>query len=743
MAASAAVGPSIRENMRSSFREIQRDSILLTLPILFAFALLLFGVGERMSRPMYGFLPGVLLLLVGMAVWVVRRFHYLASAWLLVLGCLATNLLLISWSNLYAGVYMLAWSVGLAALLIDLGAGALVAGGCTWLLLAGPAHLIPADATLCAVALVGVWSTFALMALTLRPLLSSLEWAWSSTQRSLALLDEARDRQFELKQALADLDEAHLQLKRLDRLTQALRQAAEDARAAKERFVANVSHELRTPLNMVVGFADMILQMPQSYGKLSPALLADLEVIRRNSQHLSSLIDDVLDLSQIETNQVALTKERLALKEIIEGTVVAVCPLFSSKKLDLKVDVEPDLPLLFADRTRIREILLNLLSNAGRFTESGGVCLCARRDGEEILISVADTGPGIPAEAKGRLFQPFQQVDTSLRRRYGGSGLGLAISKSFVELHGGKMWLESEVGQGTTFFVRLPIDPPPPPRETAWRWLDAGWEYRERGQRPLLPTTPVRPRLVILETGRSLQRLLERYLEGPEVVATDNLADALAELSRTPSQALLVNQPSVSAALQQLLDSTGLPFGASALVCSMPDGQERASALGAQGYLLKPISRDALVEALDRLKLAGRTVLIVDDEPEAVRLFWRMLTSTGHRYRVLTATNGQQALGILQEQRADVILLDLVMPGMDGFEFLVAKARDQRLRDIPVILMSARDPAGHPITTNAVAITKGGGLSIPQLLACIELVSGCLPAVAQPALPEPIAVPSD
>ena len=218
MAASVTTESSIHADIQSSFREIQRESILLTLPILFVFGLLLFAIGGGMSRPTYGFLPGVLVLLVGTAVWIVRHFHYLTSAWLLVLGCLAVNLFMVSWSHMYSAIYMLTWSVGLAALFINLGAGALVAGACTWLLLAGPTHLLPSDSALRIATLVGTWSTLALIALTARPLLASLEWAWSSSQRSMALLDQARDRQLQLKQALADLDDAHLQLTRLDQL---------------------------------------------------------------------------------------------------------------------------------------------------------------------------------------------------------------------------------------------------------------------------------------------------------------------------------------------------------------------------------------------------------------------------------------------------------------------------------------------------------------------------------------------
>ena len=191
-----------------------------------------------------------------------------------------------------------------------------------------------------------------------------------------------------------------------------------------------------------------------------------------------------------------------------------------------------------------------------------------------------------------------------------------------------------------------------------------------------------------------------------------------------PSQALLVNDTSVTGALERLMHSPELPYGTPAIVCSIPGAHEVAGALGVEGYLVKPVSRDALLGALDRLGLVGGTVLVVDDEPEALRLFWRMLASSDHAYRVLTASDGRQALGILREQRPDVVLLDLIMPQMDGFRFLEVTRSDRSLCDVPVIAISALDPVGHPIVSNAVAVVQKGGLSLSQLLACTEAITG-------------------
>jgi len=591
-----------------------------------------------------------------------------------------------------------------------------------------------ADAGDVVVTLALCWATCGAMIYVYRPVYDLVEWSWQHFLQAQQLLDEARDRSAELKQTLADLADANLQLTRLNRLTQGLRQAAEDARHAKEQFVANLSHELRTPLNMIIGFSEMILQAPQAYGPGVPhALLADLEVVLRNSQHLSALIEDVLDLSQIEAGQMSLTKERVSMGEIVEAAATAVRPLYESRGLCLELAVEPDLPPVFCDRTRIREVLLNLLSNAGRFTEQGGVHVCAWRERADIEVTVADTGPGIPAEDAGRLFRPFQQLDGSIRRRHGGSGLGLAISKSFVELHGGRMWFESDLGRGTTFHFRLPIDPPLPLASSATRWINPYLPYEERPQRPVAPVAELRPRYVLLDAGGSLTRLLARHLDNAEIVSVANLEEASQELARVPAQALVVNGSSVSETLQQVLAEASLPYGTPAIICSMPGLSTAAEALGADGYLIKPISPAALLGALEGIQPRGKTVLVVDDEPDALQLFRRTLRASGQGYRVLSAGDGRQALAILRQQRVDALLVDLAMPEMDGFQLLAVKNQDPALRGIPSVIISARDPTGQPILANALAVTRAGGLSTAQLLDAIAALTRILSPIPPPA----------
>jgi CheY-like chemotaxis protein len=378
----------------------------------------------------------------------------------------------------------------------------------------------------------------------------------------------------------------------------------------------------------------------------------------------------------------------------------------------------------------MREVVLNLLSNAGRFTEHGGVSVKVWQEQDTMLISVADTGPGIAEEHKGRIFRPFEQVDLSIRRQHGGSGLGLSISKAFVELHGGQMWFDSQLGRGTTFFIRLPIDPPARDASTsAARWLQPGWEFRQRTRPSAAPKTGAPPRFIVVEAEDALQTLVKRYVNDAETVSAADVDAACGEFGRAPAQALLVNAPAVGAALEDLCASHKLPAGLPAIVCSIPGRHDAATSLGVSDYLMKPVSQENLLQATDRLDLPGRTILVVDDEPDAQQLFHRMLAASARDYRVLRAGNGVEALAVLRSQQVDAVLLDMVMPEMDGFQLLREMSNDPVLRHLPVIAVTGRDPAGHAVVSNSVAVTTAEGLSVMQLLEVIQAISGILSVV--------------
>lgn len=566
-------------------------------------------------------------------------------------------------------------------------------------------------------------------------------WALFYQAQAQEKWEEARDQRLELKEIQADLVQANQELARLSDRLKVMYQIAEEARQAKAEFVANVSHELRTPLNMIIGFSEVITQSPQVYGdRLPPALLADITAIMRNSQHLAKLVDDVLDLSQVEAGRMALSKGWTSVQEILDEAIQVVRSLFESKGLYLERESAPDLPPLYCDSTRIRQVVINLLSNAGRFTERGGVRVKAWREEGHVLISVADTGPGIAAQDQERIFEPFQQADSSIRRRHGGSGLGLSISKRFVEMHGGRMQLESQLDKGTTITFSLPcksasLEMPPPDThgDSTLRWFSPYDEYTYRGRTRRAKAAPpvVIPRYILLEEKETLQCLFARYLGEVETVSVHDVGQVVGELNRSPAQVVVVNLPpswrADSPEERALMDSLGtLPYGTPAVMCWVPGEDEAARRLGVVRYLVKPITREALLSTLGCLSQRVRSVLLVDDEPEVLQLFTRMLDSAGDGYDVMWAKTGQRALSLLRQRHPDVMLLDLIMPGMDGFQVLREKSQDPSIREIPVVVLSSRDPTGELVADSALNVICGRGLSVHDLMAFIQSVGAIL-----------------
>ena len=567
-------------------------------------------------------------------------------------------------------------------------------------------------------------------------MITATEWSLFSAEQALRHLAAAREQRLELKQVQEDLVQANRELARLSDRLKVMNRVAKEARQAKTEFMANVSHELRTPLNMIIGFAEMISQSPRVYGdQLPPVLLSDIAAIQRNAQHLSRLVNDVLDLSQVEAGQMALSREWTSLGEVIREAVDVVAGLFSSKGLYLETRVPETLPEVFCDGLRVRQVIVNLLSNAGRFTDRGGVIVRCQHRERSLVTSVTDTGPGIAPEDQERIFQPFQQVDSSLRRKHGGSGLGLSISRQFVEMHGGTMWLESEQGQGTTISFSLPAETQaghvtggtdlPAVASGAARWLNP---YEETGlrlrTRPFkAPPLAIGPRFVIVESEGALGRLFAHHAPEAEVLPTEDLDKALAELERAPAQGLLINQPPQESC--RLSELAGLPYDTPVLSCWVPGTQEVSRRLGVVHYLVKPVSRERLLSTVRDVGSAIHTVLLVDDERDELHLFARMFASAPEGYRVLEATGGRRALSLMRNRRPDVLLLDLIMPGMSGLEVLLTKAGDPLIRDIPVIVVTSRDPAGGLSVGDTLSIMQKD-LSARDLVRAIQAVGETL-----------------
>jgi signal transduction histidine kinase/CheY-like chemotaxis protein len=577
--------------------------------------------------------------------------------------------------------------------------GLLTAGAVTGLTLALVPRLgVAVPGEFAGAAIFGAWVSAALAWIASHPLSTALGWAWSSYDQARSKTEELQARQGELNRALKSLNEAYYRLARANEELARARKAAEQARQAKNEFASTISHELRTPLNLILGFSEMMVLSPRQTGAAGPlgsapggvqdAVLpegfrGDVEAIYRNACHISNLIDDVLDLSQIEAYRMALERQPVSLQEVGEAAAATVEILYKDKGLELRLDIPADLPLLNIDPVRIRQVLINLLANAARFTNRGGVTITAARQGYEVLVSVVDTGVGIPAADLPLVFQEFNQGSASIRQRYGGSGLGLAVSKRFVEMHGGRMWVESQAGAGSTFRFTLPLGQGVAPATHAPNW--------DR----LTPERGTARTVAVLGADGTASGLVRRYLDGYQVLAAADAGRLRTLVRRRPTQAVVLAVPSGGHGDDGApadRDPAGIPTGIPAAIassvpivaCEIRTPRPADLDAGVAAYLVKPVSRERLRAALKRVARDARTVLVVEDDPEMARLLAGMIHSCSRRAQVRCAPSAEEALRLLDGAVPGVVLLDLSLPGMSGQQLLRRLRARPALRDVPV-----------------------------------------------------------
>ena len=455
----------------------------------------------------------------------------------------------------------------------------------------------------------------------------------------------------------------------------------------KSQFLANMSHELRTPLNAIIGLTEMLreeAEAPEHADFAEP-----LDRVQRAGKHLLGLINDVLDLSKIEAGKIELHEEDFDLATLARDLVVTVQPLADKNGNRLVLERPPDIGAIRCDQMRLRQVLLNLLSNACKFTEKGAVTLSiarAPRNGSGgIAIAVSDTGIGMTPEQQAKLFSEFTQADSSTTRKYGGTGLGLAISKRLVEMMGGTIAVDSAPGQGSSFKVWLPA-------ESAA--AEAG--APRSGPAPADAVATGRTVLVI-DDDADARDLLRRFLarEGFDTITAADGAEGL-RLARQFRPSLItldVVMPKMDgwAVLQQLRADPALA-AVPIVMLSILDEQEKGFALGAADYLMKPFNRERLRAILARLKPSakGARVLVVEDDDATRALLRDMLYREG--CEVDAAEDGVAALARIEAATPDLILLDLMMPRMDGFAFVEAmRARIGHAADIPIVVLTAKD----------------------------------------------------
>ncbi len=487
----------------------------------------------------------------------------------------------------------------------------------------------------------------------------------------------------------------------------------------KSQFLANMSHELRTPLNSIIGFSRVILKGID--GPITEQQRQDLEAIFNSGQHLLGLINDILDISKIEAGKMELAFEPTDLQEIIRGVMSTAIALVKDKPIELQQSVPADLPTITADSRRVRQVLLNLVSNAAKFTDQGFIRVEAKVEGDYVVISVSDSGIGIPPEKLPHIFEAFTQVDASPSRKYGGTGLGLTISKSFIELHGGRIWVESELGKGSTFTFTLPIQGPPQIRP------EADLKAEEAPLEEATSPAPEMPGRVVLcvDDDEGVITLFRRYLDkqGYRVVGLSDPFRVVEEARRIRPFAITLDvmMPGKDGwqVIQELKadpETHDIPV----IICTIVGEKGRGLSLGAADYLVKPILEQDLLAALDRLdREEGRhRVLVVDDQPDDRNLLRRMI-ETQEGYEVMEAASGQEAILLVHQRRPHIIVLDLLMPEMDGFAVLEALKADENTRSIPIIVVTAKEltERDRQILNNRIeALIQKGVLQREELL---------------------------
>jgi signal transduction histidine kinase/DNA-binding LacI/PurR family transcriptional regulator/AraC-like DNA-binding protein/response regulator of citrate/malate metabolism len=485
------------------------------------------------------------------------------------------------------------------------------------------------------------------------------------------------------------------------------RRLAEEANRLKSRFLSTVSHELRTPLGLIVNLSEVLLQGEQASALPDP-YRQDLERIYASAQQLDGLIRDVLDLARSDVGQLCLMRELLDLREVLQPVIIVGERMARDKGLAWRTEIPQKLPHLWGDRLRLRQVMLNLISNAIKFTDEGEVVVQVHVGPKEVMISIRDTGLGVPPEEQEAIFNEFRQSERTTSRGYGGMGLGLAICKQLVELHGGTIGVHSsgQEGAGSTFYFTLPL-------------------AKETGTRPVVAKKPSTPARILILTsqasagGRQLRDHLLQQGFAVELLEASEPHLCLTRIASAPPGILMIdayNSPIPPAELLRWLKEKPITRDITVLFYRWTAEKDRVNVLELD-YLAKPVSMAELAQALERQGLiraeAGeKTILIVDDEPETLEMHARLVQTQLPSCQILKARHGVEALQQVHQRKPDLILLDLMMPGLDGFGVLEALQREETTRGIPVVVLTGRGLTQEDVArlSHSVTAILGKGL---------------------------------
>ncbi len=497
-------------------------------------------------------------------------------------------------------------------------------------------------------------------------------------------ITQQKKSELKVKEQMKVIEDQNLELEKA-------RDLAMDASKTKSAFLASMSHELRTPLNAIIGYSEMIIEEMGDMGETK--YNDDLAKIQIAGKNLLGLINDVLDISKIESGKMELYLEEFDLKALISEVVATVQPLLEKNDNALVLKIPDVLPTVRLDLTKIRQILFNLISNASKFTDHGTITIDANTQpssdpfSAKIILKISDTGIGLTEEQKYRLFKEFTQADSSTTRKYGGTGLGLAITKRFCDMMHGSIEIESVPNEGTTFIVILPQNIEDS-KEKAAAVIVAPTKTKEH-----IPTNTA---VLVVDDDPSVRDLLQRYLskDGYLVECVASGDEGLARAKEILPMAIILDvmMPHKDGwAVLQEIKSDPVLKSIPVVMYTMVDEKNFGLAIGATEYLIKPVSKEKILQVLEKFKrkTPREYILVVDDDPDLCEMASRTIEKAG--WKVQTAGNGESALSLLENEAPSIIFLDLMMPVMDGFEFLAIFQEREEWKHIPIVIITSKD----------------------------------------------------